>query len=322
MDGRIYAVLAVVCFATSNSMIRKVEKIASPLQINAVRTTIGAITFVIAIAIMGFFLEIFTFSYKIWLLLIASIICAQVLGDTFYFQAQKTLGTTKALAVSMTFPLFTFLFSVVILHSEIHYIFFISAFLIIIGVLLIARSQEQSLKKLDQKEMNEESQVEVADEKKDSVRKISWLAILAGLLAAISWAIGVVLIDWVLNDIADLLNTETASSLVGNAARFPIAALLLILMARRKPYVQVNKWSKKSWGWLLVASIIGTSFGAFFYAEGARAAGANLMSLIAAASPLFALPVTWFLNKERVNLLGLLGVIMTITGVVLVLIYG
>jgi drug/metabolite transporter (DMT)-like permease len=320
MDGRIYAVLAVVCFATSNSMIRRVEEIASPLQINAVRTTIGAITFVIAVAIMGFFLEIFTFSYKIWLLLIASIICAQVLGDTFYFQAQKTLGTTKALAISMTFPLFTFLFSVIILHSKIHYIFYISAFLIIIGVSLIARSQEQVLKKLEQE--NDDVQVEVEFEKKNKARKASWLAIFAGLLAAICWAIGVVLIDWVLNDITDLLNTETASSLIGNAARFPIAAILLILMAWRKPYIQVNEWSKKSWGWLLAASIIGTSLGAFFYAEGARAAGANLMSLIAASSPLFALPVTWFLNKERINLLGLLGVIMTITGVVLVLIYG
>jgi drug/metabolite transporter (DMT)-like permease len=318
MDGRIFAVLAVVCFATSNSMIRKVEEIASPLQINAVRTTIGAITFVITVAIMGFFIDIFSFSYKIWLLLIASIICAQVLGDTFYFQAQKTLGTTKALAISMTFPLFTFLFSVIILNSEIHYVFFISAFLIICGVLLIARSQDQILKKLDQ----EKDEEQLDEGKKETSKRITWLAVLAGLFAAISWAIGVVLIDWVLNDIADLLNTETASSLIGNAARFPIAAILLIFMAWRKPYVQINNWSKKSWGWLLVASIIGTSLGAFFYAEGARSAGANLMSLIAAASPLFALPVTWFLNKERINLFGLLGVFMTIVGVVLVLIYG
>lgn len=318
MDGRIFAVLAVVCFATSNSMIRKVEKIASPLQINAVRTTIGAITFVIAVAIMGFFVEIFTFSYKIWLLLIASIICAQVLGDTFYFQAQKTLGTTKALAISMTFPLFTFLFSVIILHSEIHYIFYISAFLIICGVLLIAISQEQNLKKLEQE--NNEEQIE--EDTKDISKKTTWLAVIAGLLAAISWAIGVVLIDWVLNDIADLLNTETASSLIGNAARFPIAAILLLLMAWRKPYVQIGQWSKKSWVWLIVASIIGTSLGAFFYAEGARSAGAELMSLIAAASPLFALPVTWFLNKERTSLIGLFGVFMTIAGVVLVLVKG
>ena len=318
MDGRIFAVLAVVCFATSNSMIRKVEKIASPLQINAVRTTIGAITFVLAVVIMGFFLEMFTFSYKIWLLLIASIVCAQVLGDTFYFQAQKTLGTTKALAVSMTFPLFTFLFSVIILHSEIHYIFYISAFLIICGVLLIARSQEHTLKKLDQESTEDQAEVE----NKDISKKTTWLAVISGLLAAISWALGVVLIDWVLNDIADLLNTETASSLIGNAARFPIAAILLLLMAWRKPYVQISQWSRKSWGWLLVASIIGTSLGAFFYAEGARSAGAELMSLIAAASPLFALPVTWFLNKERINIIGLFGVFITIAGVVLVLIYG
>ncbi|MCG3226052.1 MAG: DMT family transporter [Candidatus Heimdallarchaeota archaeon] len=318
MDGRIFAVLAVVCFATSNSMIRKVEKIASPLQINAVRTTIGGITFVIAVAIMGFFLEIFTFSYKIWLLLIASIVCAQVLGDTFYFQAQKTLGTTKALAVSMTFPLFTFLFSVIILHSQIHYIFYISAFLIICGVLLIAKSQEQTLKKLEQ----ENNQEQIEEDENAISKKSTWLAVLAGLLAAISWAIGVVLIDWVLNDIADLLNTETASSLIGNAARFPIAAVLLLFMAWRKPYVQIGQWSKKSWKWLLAASIIGTSLGAFFYAEGARSAGAELMSLIAAASPLFALPVTWFLNKERINFFGLFGVFMTIAGVVLVLISG
>jgi drug/metabolite transporter (DMT)-like permease len=320
MDGRIIGVLAIVCFSVSNSMFRKVERAASPSQINAFRTTLGAITFVIIAAVMGLFADVAKFSYKIWLLLFASVLFAQVLGDTFYFQAQKRLGTTKALAISMTFPLLTFFLSVIILNSTIPYIFYIAAVLIIGGVLLIAKSQEQMLKKAEEEEEEEEFSCSEENEQKKNRNYIVWIAVGIGFLAAISWAVGIVLTDWVLNDISTLLGTEATSSLLGNAVRFPFAASVLISWAWRTPQTKIKTWNKKTWIWLLVASVIGTSAGAYLFAEGTRSAGAEVMSLIAASSPLFALPVTWFLNKEKINLLGFMGVILTIVGVVLILV--
>ncbi|MHA1242721.1 MAG: EamA family transporter, partial [Promethearchaeota archaeon] len=76
----------------------------------------------------------------------------------------------------------------------------------------------------------------------------------------------------------------------------------------------------KTWFILLIASIIGTSIGAYLYTEAAHTAGAIVMSLIASASPLFSLPLTYWLNKERISKYGFLGVLTTILGVVVVII--
>ncbi len=320
MAGEVIAVFAVLLFSISNAMIRKVETIASPVQINAVRTSIGAITFVIIAGAMLFLDEAFTLSKEIWLYLLISVIFAQVLGDTLYLKAQELLGTTKALAISMTFPLITFLFSVIILKDTIHYFFYISAVLIIGGVLLIAKSQAQDLSEKVTVNNEMEQKVEVEQGRMKKFFSSVWFSVLIGLLASISWALGIVYTKKALDLISTALNQEAASSLIGNAVRFPIAALILVLFAWRLPKpAKVKEWDRKSWIWLLIASLIGTSAAAFLYAEGTRVAGAPLMSLIAAASPLFALPFTWFLNKEKINIVGFLGVILTIGGVVLIL---
>ena len=334
MAGEIIAVSSILCFVISNVMIRKVESVASPAQINAVRTTTGAITFVIAALILNVFREMFTFSSNIWILLLVSILFAQVIGDTAYFIAQELLGTTKALAISMTFPLITFLLSALILHTKIYYWFYISAILIISGVLLIAKSQEQTFEiqeqNLEEKitpenEVNEktDNQTNFRNRIKSIIEKPKfklWFSIAIGFVASISWAFGIVYTDKVLNTISDLLGTEANSSLIGNAARFPFAALVLILFAWRTPKYKIKNWKKKHWGWLLIAALLGTSAGAFLFAEGTRVAGAPLMSLIAASSPLFALPISWVINKEKINAIGLLGILLTISGVVLVLV--
>jgi len=320
MAGEVIAVFAVLLFSISNAMIRKVETIASPVQINAVRTTTGAITFVVIAGAMLFLDDVITFSREIWFYLLISILFAQVLGDSLYLKSQELLGTTKALAISMTFPLITFLFSVIILKDTIHYFFYISAVLIIGGVLLIARSQAQVLNEQNTVVDEKEEEVEVEQGKMNKFLSSVWFSVLIGFLASTSWALGIVFTKKALDLISTALNQEAASSLIGNAVRFPFAALILVFFAWRLPKpVKIKKWDKKSWGWLLAASLIGTSAAAFLYAEGTRVAGAPMMSLIAAASPLFALPFTWFLNKEKINIIGFIGVIITIGGVILIL---
>ena len=85
-------------------------------------------------------------------------------------------------------------------------------------------------------------------------------------------------------------------------------------------YLHSFKKPSQTWVILIIASIIGTSLGAYLYTEAARIAGAILMSLLASASPLFSLPLTYWINKEKITKYGFLGVISTILGVVVILI--
>ena len=81
-----------------------------------------------------------------------------------------------------------------------------------------------------------------------------------------------------------------------------------------------QKISLRSWIFLIIASIIGTSLGAYLYTESVYIAGPSVVALIASAAPLFALPLTYFINKEKTTKKGLLGVILTILGVLIILI--
>ena len=324
MIGEIIAILAVLTFVGSNVIFRKTEHEASPVFINFMRTAIGTITFIISAIFLGIFSLIFSLPWDLWVILFLSFLFGQVIGDTSYFTAQKILGTTIAIAISMTFPLFTFILSLIFLHRPFEIYMLISIILIGIGIMIIGNSKIKSTKSLPLKD--EESKSNTINNNATFSRNIV-KGIIYGIIASLGWAIGLVIIDYATNRINSLLHLEQNSSIIGNVIRFPFALSILAVMAFRENsvYRRLNKGtaqkrSKETWFLLIIASIIGTSLGAYLYTEAARTAGANIMSLIATSSPLFALPLTYWVNKEKITKFGFIGVIVTIIGVLVILI--
>ncbi|MFX1315817.1 MAG: DMT family transporter [Promethearchaeota archaeon] len=324
MLGELIAILACLTFVTSNVLFRKTEHEASPAFINVVRTAIGTITFIIVALVFGILFEIFSLPWGLWIILIVSFIFGQVIGDTSYFSAQKDLGVTITLAIAMTFPLFTLILSIVFLDRPFDYRFIISTILVGIGVIIIGKCKipMENVNSLN----NNQEEINVTFTLKPK-SLIMFKAISLALIASLGWAIGAVLIDFAINEIDRILNIETLSSIVGNVIRFPFALAILLSFVWREKYLYSKsnftpkkKRSSQTWFWLIIASIIGTSLGAYLYTEAIRLAGASLMSLIATATPLFSLPLTYFINHEKISRLGFLGVVITILGVILILI--
>jgi drug/metabolite transporter (DMT)-like permease len=318
MLGEIIALLANLTFVISNAMFRKTEKSTSPSFINMFRTGIGMITFLIISLIIGLFQLIFLLPWTLWLILIISFVFGQVIGDTFYFTAQKDLGTTKALAVSMTFPFFTFILEIIFLGRTIEFLLIPSALLITIGVLIIAKFKIKVKNKDDNENIT--SPIINSNEIKIDSRWKSLKSTIYGLGASIGWAFSVVLIDYGTNQIDEMLSTGSLSSILGNVIRFPFAFLLLLILVKYSKKIDYEVKTRKTWIWLTIASIIGTSLGVYFFTEGTRLAGASVMALIASANPLFALPISYLLNREKITLKGFIGVIFTILGIILILI--
>ncbi|MFX0146092.1 MAG: DMT family transporter, partial [Candidatus Hodarchaeota archaeon] len=295
MLGELIAILACLTFVTSNVLFRKTEHEASPAFINVVRTAIGTLTFIIVALVFGILFDIFSLPWGLWVILIVSFIFGQVVGDTAYFSAQKDLGVTITLALAMTFPFFTFILSMVFLDRPFEYRFIISTVLVGIGVIIIGKC------KIPMENVNSliSNQADINETNKKSNPKSLFMlkAIILALIASLGWAIGAVLIDFATNEIDRILETETLSSILGNVIRFPFALLILISFVWREKYLfkksnyqPKKKRSSQTWIWLITASIIGTSLGAYLYTEAIRLAGASLMSLIATATPLFSLP--------------------------------
>ena len=318
MAGEIIAIFAVLTFVVSNVLFRKTERDASPVFINFFRTAIGTLTFIVLAVVLGIFTYIFLLPLNLWVITFLSFLFGQVIGDTAYFKAQKELGTTIALAISMTFPLFTVILSLIFLNHAFEFKIFLSIILIGLGIIVIGRSKiiTENKNDLDSKNHNQKSK-----------SYISFKPIIYALIASLGWAIGLVIIDYVTNRIDQIPNTNGMSSIISNVIRFPFALLILLLMVwrenrfgDRKQIIYSFKKPSQTWLVLLIVSILGTSLGAYFYTVAAHTAGAIVMSLLASASPLFSLPLSYWLNKEKITKYGFLGVISTILGVIVILI--
>lgn len=324
MTGELFAIFAVLTFVVSNILFRKTEHEASPSFINFFRTGIGTLTFIILALVFEVFFHIFLLPLTLWFILILSFIFGQVIGDTSYLKAQKELGTAKALSISMTFPLFTFIISMIFLDYPFDIRIIISILLIGIGVVIIATSkinlEDVNVSNVDQTSVSKDfNNFEI------NSRTFS-PTVIFGLIASLGWAIGAVLIEYALNEIDRILQIEAFSSIIGNVIRFPFIFLILALIIWREEHIQTkiksshrkNK-STQMWYWLIIGSIIGTSIGAFLYTEAVRTAGATFIAIIASASPLFALPLDYLINGEKISKKGFLGVILTIVGVIVIL---
>ncbi len=318
MAGEIIAIFAVLTFVVSNVLFRKTERDASPVFINFFRTAIGTLTFIVVAVVLGIFTYIFRLPWYLWIVTFLSFLFGQVIGDTAYFKAQKELGTTIALAISMTFPLFTIILSVIFLNHAFEYKMILSIVLIGAGIIVIGKTK-----------INAENKKSL-DSEIHAQKLISYTLfkpIVYALIASLGWAIGLVIIYYVTKQIGEILNTDGVSSIISNVIRFPFALSILVVMVWREnritnspQYLYSFKKPSQTWLVLLIASIIGTSLGAYLYTEAALTAGPNVMSLIASASPLFSLPLTYWLNKERITKYGFLGILSTILGVIVVII--
>ena len=309
MSGEWIAIIAVLTFVISNVLFRRTEGEASPTFINFVRTLIGTITFFILAFIFNVFFQIFQLPFTLWIILFISFIFGQVIGDTAYFQAQKDLGTTNALAISMVFPLITFILSIIFLNDPFDIRVVISLFLVGMGIFIIGKSKDINKKNLVfQNDLNPNLRLK---------------AILFAIVAAFGWAIGLIIIEFATNEINRILLIESLSSVIGNVIRFPFALIILLSMVIREKYIKKSpnntKRSRKTWVILIIGAIIGTSLGAYMYTEAARVAGATIMALVASASPLFSLPLTYYINGERITKFGFVGVFLTILGVIIIL---
>ena len=310
MSGEWIAVLAVLTFVISNVLFRRTEGEASPIFINFIRTLIGTITFFILAFSFNVFSQIFLLPITLWIILFISFIFGQVIGDTAYFQAQKEIGTTNALAVSMVFPVITYILSIIFLNDPFDIRVVISLLLVSVGIYIIGKSKN-----------NDETSIVP---QKDLSTNLRLKAIMYAVVAAFGWAIGLIIIDYATNEINNILFTEGLSSVIGNVIRFPFALLILLSMVFYERYTKrssnITKRTGKTWAILIIGALIGTSLGAYFYTEAARVAGATVMALVASASPLFSLPLTYFINGEKLTRFGFVGVFLTIIGVSLVVI--
>lgn len=318
MYGELMGILTGVSFALSFVLARKIENEATPIFQNAIRSVVGFITFLVICLIYGVFLKIFSIPIILVAILWMSILFTVILGDTIYLQSQKILGPAKALAISTTTPFFTILFATLFLNRPISIQMIFSAILIGMGVIIITKGEIDKRNDIDINPY--QSQMLNKQDKLTKIRFSNTLkGILLALFTAISWAVGIALTDYSINQVDQIMNLGILSTMIAMTVRFLFASMSLgtiaLIEGKRKPIPK----NRNTWIILLISAILSYSIGSIFFGEAVHIAGATFMSLISTALPLFTIPFSYVINKEKLSKIGFLGVGITLLGVILIL---
>ncbi|UCC18424.1 MAG: DMT family transporter [Promethearchaeota archaeon] len=303
------AILTGVSFALSFVLARKIESEATPIFQNAIRSIVGFITFFFICLSFGILLQTFSLPLMLVLILVTSISFTVILGDTAYLVSQKILGPAKALAITTTTPFFTILFAILFLNRPISVHMIFSGILIAIGVIIITKGEKDDL---NNKESNE-------NELNNRVLPKMVKGTLWALFTAISWAIGIALTDFSINQVDHILNLGVLSTMIAMMVRFLFASVSLSLIASIESTRKAIPKNRNTWIILIASAVLSYSIGSIFFGEAVHIAGAVFMSLISTAMPLFTIPFSYLINKEKISKKGFLGVGLTLIGVILIL---
>ncbi|MFX1417470.1 MAG: DMT family transporter [Promethearchaeota archaeon] len=303
------AILTGVSFALSFVLARKIENEATPIFQNTIRSIVGFITFFLICLSFGILLQTFSLPLILVLVLVTSISFTVILGDTAYLISQKILGPARALAITTTTPFFTILFAIFFLNRPISIQMIFSGILIGIGVIIITRGEKDDLN-------NEESNENKLNNRflPKMVKGTLW-----ALFTAVSWAIGIALTDFSINQVDQILNLGVLSTMIAMMVRFLFASILLSMFALIEKKRTSTPKNRNTWIILIISAILSYSIGSIFFGEAVHTVGAVFMSLISTAMPLFTIPFSYLINKEKLSKMGFLGVSITLIGVIIVL---
>ncbi|MFW9818539.1 MAG: DMT family transporter [Candidatus Thorarchaeota archaeon] len=319
MYGETMAILTNVSFAISFVLARKIENDATPIFQNAIRSIVGFITFLIICLSLGIFIQTFSLSIVIILILMMSILFTVIIGDTLYLQSQKMLGPAKALAISTTTPFFTLIFATLFLNRPFMIQMVFSIILIGVGVIIIAKRKytgnfEKNINSLDSHK---------DDDQEGTKRKRFSKSIKGTILAAItaiSWAIGIALTDYSISQVDLVLNLGILSTMIAMMVRFLFASLSLSVIALIENTKTPTPKKRNTWKILIISALLSYSIGSIFFGEAVHTAGATVMSIISTALPLFTIPFSYLINKESISQRDFVGIFITFLGVIIILI--
>jgi len=139
----------------------------------------------------------------------------------------------------------------------------------------------------------------------------SYLGELAALATAICWALSPIAFEYA---------GKKAGSLSVNYIRLVIAFIFIgvYTLFTRGMFFPLDA-STENWIWLLISGIIGFVIGDFFLFEAYVQIGARLTMLIMATVPIISALADYIIVGQKLTLLDVIGMVITIYGIVLVI---
>ncbi|HCS38804.1 MAG TPA: EamA family transporter [Anaerolineaceae bacterium] len=294
-QGEFYALGAALLWALSSILFKTLGKTIRPLELNLIKGISGFVLFAITSLVIG---EIFTSirPAAVFALAISGAVGIGF-GDTMFFEAINRLGARRSLLITILAPPMTVIFAWIFLRESLSMAAWIGILITILGVAWV----------ITEKNKNEQEE-----------NKFTWLGVFFGFLAALTQAGGAVLSRWALTESSvSALQSALIRLLAGT-----VVLLLWILIRREK----IGGWlkpapKKQLWGILTAVILFGTYIAIWMQQLAFKFTNVGIAQTLLATSPLFILPLS-ALQKERLSLRSVLGVLVSIAGVALIFLAG
>lgn len=298
MIGEIAALGAAISWAIAPILYRKALQDTKPLTANIVRCAVNASVMVVVLVAFGLVDVLLSLPSEVLGLTIVSGIIGLGIGDTLYMVGLKSVGVSLAVPLAATYPLFSFIWAVLLLGQEVSYIAVVGAGSILLGIWLLTRQKNQ--------------------DSTASTRRTIIKGIAASLATALVWSLSITLMD------AAVMNANV-SDLSANYAiitvRIGAMALLLLAIA---PFVDKQrgflKLNRKTVLLLGLGGLVANGIGWLLMNYSFMNIMASQAIPISSTTPLFAAMAGFLFFKEKASAKTIIGGIAVVAGVALIFI--
>lgn len=285
LAGSALYAMAVIVYRSQSEGIR-------PVGISTLRLWVGflfmAMIVILPLGIFPILIPLDTIA-----ILILSIVLTAVVGDTLYFVSQERIGVSSAFPIAMSFPILTYILTVLFLGDPFYLSRMFGIILAVLGIIIISK---------------EEPGTEPGTEDNPVFDTIG---ISLAVFVTILFASGTTLLQVGINEI---------DPISGNFVMMFFGAVLFVPIVGISFRQGMQKPTRNATKIIMIAGFFEMGLGYFLFVTSVKLVGAAVASIIGSLAPLFAVPVSIFYLKEKFTRLASIGVILIVIGVVFVVI--
>jgi drug/metabolite transporter (DMT)-like permease len=290
MLGVIIALGASLAWAGSSVLLKYLSSRIDSISVNTMRLWVGSIALLSLVVFSGRAGDILQTPLLPILMVITSGILSNTIGDTIYIQSLSYLDVSISYPISQSaFPVLTLVVAFFFLNESFTWLNILGAAFVIGGIFMIVRNNKAAI-----------------------VSKSTGKGVAMTLIAAALWAAGSITLK---------IGLKEVDTFVAAAIRVMVSAMILTTVAfSGKTHDRLKLKTYGTRNLILVASagFLTYGIGATGYVTAMNLIGAGKTTLLTASAPVFLLPMSVLILKERLSLLALLGVFVAVAGICLV----
>ena len=292
--GVTVALMTALAWAASTIILKMLVARIDVFTLNSIRLWVGSLVLVTIIVASGRGSEYLHTPLAPFLLVAASGVMAMAVGDTFFIKSLSLIDASKAFSIAQcSFPILATIVAVLFLGEAFTWLTAIGAVLVVYGIYLIAAKDKRA--------------PDLSPPKATAAQ-----GLIFALTAAGAWTAATVSLK---------IGTLEMDAIVAAGIRIPIAATLLTLLVisrRQISAFRLRIYGTRNIALMAAAGLLTYGVAAVGYVTAMQLIGAARTVLITTTAPVFVLPFSILLLKERPGGYTIAGVLICVAGVVFV----